>query len=251
MDVSIPKDLADICFKLLQKDPYKRYSSAKQVGNLLQNQANLPVLIGRKKQFEQIEKILQGFLQKEQSAILCLLGPSGVGRKDFIKYIVHQLKRTTIPISTEMQYPPPHIEKYCFWIRKKLPTIDFLTDISKKISLGDSVFFLVTKSQQLKLLEEHLPLMSFSILIPPLALSTRKIYFVRSILLENAMYFCPKLQHFFKGRQIYPNSSEEWLQQIEATPFKKSYKITIPIPEGLREQYNSHLKKLSKKRNNF
>ena len=123
LDVSIPKDLADICFKLLQKDPYKRYSSAKQVGNLLQNQANLPVLIGRKKQFEQIEKILQGFLQKEQSAILCLLGPSGVGRKDFIKYIVHQLKRTTIPISTEMQYPPPH-RKIPFLDSKKLPTID-------------------------------------------------------------------------------------------------------------------------------
>lgn len=245
----IPKDLADICFKLLQKDPYKRYSSAKQVASLLQNQTNLPVLIGRTKQFKQIEKILQNFVQKEQSATLCMLGPSGVGRKDFIKYIIHQLKRATIPISTTLQLPPHQVEKYCFWLQTNTPSPQFLKETSDRIKHGDSVLFLVTKSQHLKLIEKHIAMMSFSIVIPPLALSdTQDLLRQVNITGKRNVFLSKRLQYFLKGRQEYIQQalSDSWIQELEATPFKHLHKIMIPIPENLREQYTSHLKRLSK-----
>ena len=94
--------------------------------------------------------------------------------------------------------------------------------------------------------------MSFSILIPPLALSDTQDLLRQVNIIGKRNVFVQKLQHFFKGRQEYIQQilSEEWPSKLRQ-PLKKFHKITIPIPEGLREQYNSHLKKLSKKRNNF
>lgn len=95
LDARVPRRLERICMKLLQKDPARRYATARQVLEALaedEDTAEFLPLHGREPALERALDAVSGLARRGVGGVVAVTGPPGSGRTRFLQELVDRAR---------------------------------------------------------------------------------------------------------------------------------------------------------------
>ena len=244
----IPTLIANICYKLVQKDPDDRYANARDIIVELSKPPNPHLLIGRKTQEMEIQSCLHDFLQGE-SLILCLYGPKAIGHKALLHGIIAKLQENNIPISTNFSLPSLENRSFAFVIQNPITDNDFIEQLQARLLEGHRVMLVINSRKLILDIENHFNLPCYSIHIPPITLHELQQYLqVLHIIGDKNIQLAQRLQQLFKGRIEYIQKLFQdmtFVQTIRKTKLEDIENMEIHIPANCVEYHQQFMAEFS------
>ena len=240
----IPTVIANICYKLVQKDPNERYANARDIIVELSKPLNPNLLIGRKTQEMEIQSCLHDFLQGE-SLILCLYGHKAIGHKALLHGIIAKLQEHNIPISTSLSLPSSENHSFALVIQKPITNNEFIEKLQIRLREGDRVILIINSRKLILDIENHFNLPCYSINIPPITLGELQQYLQAMYIIgEKNVILAQRLQRLFKGRIEYIQTVFQdmtFVQIIRKTKLENIESIEINIPDNCVEYHQQFM----------
>jgi tetratricopeptide (TPR) repeat protein len=139
VDPRVPTRLERICMRLLQKDPARRYPSARLLLLALDETpaAEIPPIHGRERELEVVANRLNDLLKKGVGGVLVVLGPPGSGRTRLLTEVAERARG--VGVSTAMAGSRATVLTLMGALPPPLPT----AQPGLKGQLGDSPWLLI------------------------------------------------------------------------------------------------------------
>ncbi|MEC7987543.1 MAG: serine/threonine-protein kinase [Myxococcota bacterium] len=258
---NVPPLLDQICSRLLEKEPSKRFSSASEVLLLLQKKQRFPNIFGKEKLLEDFRQLIILF-QQDDSIHLSLVGEKKLGKSLLLKRLHKELEAQGIvpnhidQLSSEMQQCVLLLDDFH---RFQPAEVHRLQETLNTISAHGGKIFLVTASEK-----GHRSTQSnfFSVVrewtIPKLNIKeTEELIRAQKIIGPAAIILTKRLYEQYQGNtglileSLALLRKQNWLTESKSGKFKSALPIdtlknrALPIPQSLQQDLKADLSALS------